>query len=163
MRFTGIASLCVLVSLMLTGCAEQQAQQQRRAMVAAAAQQRQAAIADCEQRFSESNKDAIARAKCLNAADAIMVPFETYPDLPSLVMAKRIELAEKQAAGKITHAQVVLETNQLIAQVVSETQRRWAASSVAQSQANANNSLAAAALLQSMQANQAKPYYIPTR
>lgn len=154
MRLRGIVSLYALVSLMLTGCA----QQQRQAMVAAAAQQRQAAIAECGQRFSESNKDAIARAKCLNAADAIMVPFETYPDLPSLVMAKRIELAEKQAAGKITHAQVVLETNQLIAQVVSETQRRG----VAQSQANVNNSLAAAALLQSMQANQPKPYYIPT-
>ena len=75
-------------------------------------------------------------------------------------MAKRTELAEKQAHGKITRAQVVLEMSQLETQVRSEVQRRNVANNVAQAQINANNSLAAAALLQSMQANRPQTYNV---
>ena len=161
MRSVVVASLCG-VGFLLAACAEQQAQQQRQAMVAAAFQEHREESAACITQFSESNKDAVARANCLNAADKKYAPTLAYPDLQYLLIAKRSELAEKQAAGKITYAQSSLEFSQLMTQLKTEEQRRYTASGVAQSQINANNSLAAAALLQSMQANQPKPYYIPT-
>jgi hypothetical protein len=160
MRTVWLAAACGLV---VAGCAEQQAQQAHQAMLTAAFQQHREDSAACIAKFSESNKDAVARANCLNAADQKYAPTLPYPDLQYLLIAKRSELAEMQAAGKITHAQSALEFSQLMTQLKTEEQRRLAASGVAQSEINANNSLAAAALLQSMQANRPAPYYIPTR
>src|SRR6202035_4788545 len=74
--------------------------------------------------FSESDKDVVARANCLNEAEAKYIPNMRYPDLGGLLTAKRSELAERRAAGQITRAQAVLEYEQLRSQVASEEQRR---------------------------------------
>jgi hypothetical protein len=97
---------------MLTGCAEQQAQQAwqaQQAMVAAAGQQFKADSDACTTTFSEKDSDAIARAKCINNAEEKEIRFVGSPDLHNLRMAKRIELAEKQAAHKITRAELMLQ------------------------------------------------------
>lgn len=126
-----IRELVILViAIGLAGCgiAQQREQeaalQARRAAVAAAGQQHEAARETCLKTFSEKNSDAVARAKCFNTADEILKPFNRYPDLLNLRIAKRNELAERQAAGKITRAQLVLEGSQLDSQLASEAQRR---------------------------------------
>jgi hypothetical protein len=148
----------LVVGSLLAACTNRQAQQQaqqkaqeqqqRQAMLATAVQQHREELAACQAKFSESNRDAIARANCFNAADQKFAPTTAYPDLSDLIIAKRTELAERQAAGKITRAQSALEYNKFVTQVVSEQQRRILANNVAQAQTNANNSLAAAELLQ---------------
>ena len=130
----------VALACLLSGCAEQEAQQHRQAIAAAAFQEHREESAACVAKFSASDKDAVARANCLNAADKKYATTLVYPDLQYLLIAKRSELAEKQAAGKITYAQSSLEFSQLMTQLKSEEQRRYAASGVAQSQINANNS-----------------------
>lgn len=78
----------------------------------------------CQTRFSKNASDAVARAKCFNNADALSLPISPIRDLINLRIAKRTELAERQAAGKITRAQVVLELGQLNSQIESEWQSR---------------------------------------
>ena len=87
----------------------------------------------CTASFSEEPKDAIARAKCFNAADEAYAPYTGSPDLIRLRIAKRTEIAERMATGKITRAQGVLELAELNASLTSEDQRRK----------NANHSVAA--------------------
>jgi hypothetical protein len=90
----------------------------------AARQQHKDAVEVCQTRFSENASDAVARAKCINAADEILRPFDPYADLYNLRNAKRNELAERLAAGKITRAQMVLEFTQLNSQIATEWQHR---------------------------------------
>lgn len=136
---------------------------QAQATLAAAVQQHGEDIATCRARFSESNKDAVARAKCFNEADAQYAPALTsYPDLVNLVIAKRTELAERQAAGKITRAQSMFELQQLVTQVISEEQRRNNAALGVATQQQANKNMAALMLLQSMQANRPAPLPMPS-
>lgn len=125
--------------------------------MAAAAQQYQADGAACHATFSESNKDAIALAKCLSEADNKYAPFTRYPDLQHLLTAKRSELAERQAAGKITRAEMVLEFSKLSAELTSEEQRRDNDASAVAAQQQANNTAAALLLMQTTQANRPPP------
>jgi hypothetical protein len=149
----GIVRLFLPITAMLfilNGCADQQLQQrqtmvsagseQRQMMVAAASEQHQADAATCRARFSESDKDAVARAKCFNEADEKYAPTTRYPDLAYLLIAKRSELAERQAVGKITRAQFRLELSELGTRLASEEQRRNndANAVAAQQQANDN-------------------------
>ena len=119
-------ALAVLaLTIGLAGCGFG-AQREHQQLVAAGMQQWQEANLACGARYSEDVSNAMARARCLNSADenlkqAILYP---YPDLINLRMAKRIELAEKAEAGKITRAQMVLEWSQLLTQLASEEQRR---------------------------------------
>jgi hypothetical protein len=136
--------------------------QERQEMLAAAVQQHNEDFTTCGATYSESNKDAIARAKCFNDADQKYAPTTKYPDLINLVIAKRTELAERQSAGKITHAQAMLELQQLITQLVSEEQRRNGDANAVAAQQQTNNNMAALLLLQSMQANRPAPYQVPT-
>jgi hypothetical protein len=119
----------LLIAFGLAGCVTAQQEQQaaaqaRQAAIDASNQQYAADVALCKTLFSESDKDAVARAKCLADADQKSLPFRRYPDLVSLQTAKRTELAERRAAGKITFAQATLEMSQLQAQVMSEEHRR---------------------------------------
>jgi hypothetical protein len=142
----------------LAGCAsEQQQQRQQQAMAGAAAREQYRTDSEaCKAKFSESNKDAVARADCFNEADRKYIPTTRYPDLEYLLIAKRTELAERQAAGKITHAQAALELQQLRTQLTSEEQRRNNANAAAA----ANDTAAALMLMQTVQqAN--KPYQLP--
>ncbi len=150
-----------ITTIGLAGCAERQAQQRQQAMLAAAFEQHTADFATCRARFSEDNKDAIARAKCFNEADEKYIPTTRYADLGNLVIAKRSELAERQAAGKITRAQFVLELQQLTTQVASEEQRRINDANAIAAQQQANNNASALMVLQSMQANRPVPYQLP--
>jgi hypothetical protein len=134
-----------------------------------AAQQEETDYAACKKNFSESNKDAVARAKCFNEADSKFARSSRYPDLINLIIAKRTELAERRAAGKITYAQAQLELSQQVSQVISEGQRRDAANNAVAAQQNAvaaqqraNDNMATLMLLQTMQANRPAPYMIPT-
>jgi hypothetical protein len=128
---------------------------------AAAVQQHNTDIAACRAEFSESKKDAVARARCMNEADQKYIPTTKYPDLGYLIIAKRTELAERQAAGKITHAQMALEFQQQMTQIVSEEQRRNNANAAVDAQRQANNTAAALMVLQSVQANRPAPYQLP--
>jgi len=130
-------------------------------MLAAAVQQHNEEVAACSAKFSESNQDAVARAKCFNEADRKFAPTTRYPDLVNLVIAKRSELAERQAAGKITRAQFMLELQQMITQVTSEEQRRNNDANAVLAQHQVNNDMAAMMLLQSMQANRPATYQLP--
>lgn len=138
-----------------------QPDQQQQAMLAAAMQQHNEDVAACRAQFSESNHDAVARAKCFNQADEKFAPTARYPDLINLLMAKRSELAERQAAGKITRAQSMLELQQMITQLTSEEKRRDNDANAVLAQHQANNNIAAMTLLQSMQANRPAPYQLP--
>ena len=148
-----MAAAVASTALLLSGCADRQ----RHGAAASGAHQWQVDRATCQSKFSTSNADAIARANCLNDADKkYLAVYEgnEYPDLQLLTMAKRSELAEKQAAGKITYAQATLEFQQFAAQLVTETLNRR----------NASNAVAAqqsAAALTLMRANQPAPYQLP--
>ena len=122
-----------------------------------AEQRNQAAEAACVATFSESNKDAVARANCLNEADKKESSFVKYPDLLNLLIAKRSQLAERQAAGKITRAEMMLEYNELLAKVTSEEQRRDNDANAVAAQQQANNNAAALLMLQTIQANRPAP------
>jgi hypothetical protein len=171
---TGIVRLFLPITAMLfilNGCAEQQLQprqaivaagsEQRQMMVAAAGEQHQADAATCRARFSESDKDAVARAKCFNEADEKYASTTRYPDLAYLLIAKRSELAERQAAGKITRAQFRLELSELGTRLASEEQRRNNDADAVAPQQQANDNAAALMVLQSMQANRPAPYQLP--
>jgi len=67
---------------------------------------------------------AIARAQCFNDADKVYCQIVRYPDLIDLRIAKRMEVAEGIASGKITCAQGMLELSQLQTQLVDEEQKR---------------------------------------
>jgi hypothetical protein len=120
----------LLIAFGLAGCGIAQRQEQQaaaqawQATIDAANQQHAADNAQCYATFSESDKEAVARAKCLADADRKALPTRSHPDLSTLLTAKRTELAERQAAGKITRAQAVFEFGQLKAQVISEEQQR---------------------------------------
>jgi len=129
--------------------------------LAAAVEQHTADMAACRAKFSENNKEAVARARCFNEADQKYAPTTRYPDLISLVIAKRTELAERQAAGKITHAQLMFELQLLVTQLASEEQRRNNAYTAVEAQQQANRNAAALMLLQTMQANRPAPYQLP--
>lgn len=159
-----LKTIVICLTIALAGCAlqqeqqAQQAQRERQAMLAAAAQQHNEDFAACRARFSQSNKDAVARATCFNEADKKYAPTTRYPDLTALVIAKRTELAERQAAGKITRAQFELELQQLVTQLVSEEQRRNNEANAVAAQEQANKSAAALMLLGSMQTNRPATY-----
>jgi len=135
---SGVFRVLVILALAfgLAGCglAMQREQQQK---LAAANQQLKEASEACQASFSEERKDAIARAKCFNDADRAFMPFSTAPDLVNLRMAKRSEVAERMAQGKITRAQAVLELNELNSNLVSEDQRRRNANQSAAAQQQA--------------------------
>jgi hypothetical protein len=123
----GVGVLRVLVILALAfglaGCGLAMQREQQEKLAAANHQLKEASEA-CQASFSEERKDAIARAKCFNDADKAFMPFSTAPDLVSLRIAKRSEVAERIAQGKITRAQGVLELSELNTNLVSEDQRR---------------------------------------
>jgi hypothetical protein len=119
-----------VIAIGLTGCAET-AQQARQA---AAVRQAKETDAACVAKFSESNHDAVARAKCINDAEKIIKSVSEYPDLVDLRIAKRAELAERQAAGQITRAQLVFEMSELTTSISSEAQRRDASNRIARAQ-----------------------------
>jgi hypothetical protein len=144
------------------GSEAQQQTQQLHEMLAAAVRQHNEDFATCLTKFSESNKDAVARAECFNEADRKFAPTTKYPDLIALMIAKRTELAERQAEGKITRAQVMFEQQQLLTQLISEEQRRNSEANAVAAQVQANKNAAALMLLQSMQANRPAPLPTPT-
>lgn len=109
------------------------ARQERDQQLAIAVEQQRISVEACGKKFSESNKDAVAIARCKDDADKAYMPFARNPDLISLRMAKRMELAERQAAGKITRAQALLEMAETQTSLMTEEQRRD----------NANQSVAA--------------------
>lgn len=116
-------AIAIVVAASLCGCglaARQEAAEKFRA-----AQERHTAESQmCVQQFDDSAAVAIARAKCLNAADQTFAPFTPAADLISLRMAKRLELSERRAAGKITFAQASLEFAELNSSITTEAQRR---------------------------------------
>jgi F0F1-type ATP synthase membrane subunit c/vacuolar-type H+-ATPase subunit K len=150
-----VVLIFVGIAVGLAGCASgsSTAQAERQAMLAAALQQQKDEQQACTTAFSESDRDAIARAKCINAADEKFRPTTTYPDLVSLRMAKRAELAERQAAGKITRAQFVLEYSQLNSQIESE----WQSRTNSDRSANAQETSAVAARSQAISAASSTP------
>jgi hypothetical protein len=112
-----------LVAMSLAGCGliAQREQQER---IAAVQEQAKQMVEGCKARFSEDAKDAIARAKCFNEADALLKTVFRDTDLMDLRIAKRTELAEQQSRGKITRAQAMLELAELQSRLVTESQRR---------------------------------------
>jgi hypothetical protein len=131
LRFRFLITIPVaVIAIGLASCAET-AQQAREA---GAFQQAKEAETVCVAKFSESDHDAVARAKCINDAEKIIKSVYRYPDLVDLRIAKRVELAERQAAGKITRAQLVLALRELTTSITSEEQQRDASSRVARAQ-----------------------------
>jgi hypothetical protein len=80
---------------------------------------------------------AIARAQCFNDADKTYRQIASYPDLVDLRIAKRMEVAERIAYGKITRAQGMLELSELQTQLVDEEQKRSLADRSVQAQETA--------------------------
>jgi hypothetical protein len=121
------------LSMLLFGCGiarqhELQARNEELKAQSVAAQQQ------CNQTYPAGNpKTAVARAKCQTEAFAILRPMMPYPDLMDLLIANRMEVAERVQSGKLTIAQA----NEILAikrsEAVAEEQRRW----------NANRSVAA--------------------
>jgi hypothetical protein len=100
------------------------ARQEHQARVKATIEEAKSDTAFCKIHFTEDNRDAIARAKCFNDADAKFATVVSFPDLINLRIAKRAELAEQQSAGKMTRAQAMLEFAQTNTQIETEFQRR---------------------------------------
>lgn len=124
--------LILLLAIVLSSCGLAARREQQERLAAAMAEHKASSDA-CVARFSESNADALARAKCLNDSDAAYKITTRFPDLIDLRMAKRMELAERQSAGKITRAQAMLEMAELQSSLTTEEQRRM----------NSNQSVAA--------------------
>jgi hypothetical protein len=113
----------IFIASTVAGCGlAQQRQLQERQL--AVQQNAKEIVEGCRARFSESAKDAIERAKCFNQADELLASVVPFPDLIHLRIAKRSELAEKQAAGKVSRSQAVLELAELQTNLVTEEQRR---------------------------------------
>jgi hypothetical protein len=73
---------------------------------------------------AEALKVAVARANCLNAAEAIIRPIYRYPDLLDLKAATRLALAEKVDRGALTQADANLQFAQSNSQMTAEELRR---------------------------------------
>jgi hypothetical protein len=131
----------MLIAFAMTGCGLA-AQRERAAQVASMRETVKNAIETCQAQYTELPKDAIARAACFNNADRILKPIVPYPDLIDLRIAKRSEVAERIASGKITRAQGILELSQLNTQLVDEEQKR----SLADRSVRAQETAAAAAI-----------------
>ena len=69
------------------------------------APQQTAAATSCETMYSDQPSDAVARANCLNDVDMARARQTRNPKLMYAIIGKRSELAEQQAAGRITAAQ----------------------------------------------------------
>src|SRR5262245_6862244 len=137
----------VLVPLILAGALSacgMVAERQRQAEYEAALQRYQTANDACA-KFSEAREHAIARARCFNDADLAFMPFDQTPDLRHLLIARRTEIAERRAAGKITFAQAQVEMSELATSLTAEHQRRLNANAsvAAQEQAAAAATLSA--------------------
>jgi hypothetical protein len=137
--------LFLIFAFSLAGCALT-AQQERQAKISATTEEAKSDFAYCSVGFSEADHDAIARAKCLNAADEKLRTVVAYPDLINLRIAKRAELAERQSTGKITRAQAVLEFAQTNTQIETEFQRRATADRSVRAQETAAGAAVAATL-----------------
>jgi hypothetical protein len=117
-----IIATCVIASV-LAGCglAARQAQAEKAAAITETVK---AEVETCKAQYSELPKDAIARAKCFNAADTTFKQIASYPDLVDLRIAKRAEIAERVSAGKITRAEGVLEFSHMQTNLIDEEQKR---------------------------------------
>ncbi len=116
-----IATGIIAVSLAGCGLAARQAQAER---IAAVSQAVKAKMDACKTQYSELPKDAMARAQCFNDADTTFKQIANYPDLIDLRIAKRTEIAERIASGKITRAEGMLELSQLQTSLIDEEQKR---------------------------------------
>ncbi|OJY01305.1 MAG: hypothetical protein BGP07_11520 [Rhizobiales bacterium 63-22] len=88
-------------------------------------------------------KRAVDKARCMNDADQVALPvMGNYADLVRYRMAKRIEIAQRLDAGKISRAQANSKIAAVYSQVASEANRRGAQFMAAQSQADAMQSIA---------------------
>ena len=110
--------IALVMAFALAGCLATQHQQSERATEIK--QAADAAYQACQSQYSELPKDAIARAKCINDAEATLKPVVNYPDLIDLKMAKRAELAEQMANGKITRTEATLEFSQFVTGLIDE-------------------------------------------
>ncbi len=128
--------LTVSISMLLAGCGLA-ARREQAAQVAAIRESVKTATESCQQQYSELPKDAIARANCFNDADRTLKQVVRYPDLIELRIAKRSEVAERIASGKITRAQGVLELSQLQTSLVDQEQKRMLANRSVQAQETA--------------------------
>ena len=85
----------------------------------------------------------VDKARCMNDADQVALPvMGNYADLVRYRMAKRIEIAQRLDAGKISRAQANSKIAAVYSQVASEANRRGAQFMAAQSQADAMQSIA---------------------
>ncbi len=70
-------------------------------------------------------KRAVDKARCMNDADQVALPvMGNYADLVRYRMAKRIEIAQRLDAGKISRATANSEITAVYSQVASEADRR---------------------------------------
>jgi hypothetical protein len=99
-----------------------------RTAVSRSKKEAEAAADACRNQFSEDAKVAVARADCLNKAEALMLPVVTYPDLLNLKMAKRAELAAKVQSGALQRTDAQLQFSEFITHLVDEEQQRSLAS-----------------------------------
>ncbi len=108
--------------------------------VARAQKQQRQMMAECETR---SFKRAMDKTRCMNNADQVALSvMGTDADLIRYRMAKRIEIAQRLDAGKISRAQANSKIAAVYSQVASEANRRGAQFMAAQSQADAMQSIA---------------------
>ena len=83
-----------------------------------------ATVENCRTKFSESPKDAVARATCFNDADTLFRNFARFPDLVDGRIAKRTILAKQLSDGAITHQQALQEFSTFNRSLVGEEVRR---------------------------------------
>ena len=77
---------------------------------------------ECEAR---KHKHAVDKARCINGAEQVLLPVAGGDvDLLRHQMAKRIEIAQRFDAGKISRAQANSELTSLYSRVASEAQQR---------------------------------------
>lgn len=117
---TGVA----LLGIALGGCGiiQQRAMQERAASLQ---QQMSDAAQQCLTMYPVATpKVAVARATCLNGAEAIIRPIYRYPDLLDLKAATRSALADKVDRGMLSQADANLQFAQANSQMAAEEQRR---------------------------------------
>jgi hypothetical protein len=85
--------LVAVLAIGLCGCSSTGAPQQTEA------------ASSCETMYSDQPSDAVARANCLNDVDTARARQTRNPKMMYAIIGKRSELAEQQAAGRITAAQ----------------------------------------------------------
>ena len=127
------AGILLLVGVMLAGC-------QTTGGGDKAAQR--AAHDECVAKYPKPRY--VAQVKCMNAADEQFGGTPPYADLDTVRKLKRVELAERLEAGKITEAQVQLEFAQTMSSIIAEVNRR-------------NNGARSVAAQESMAAAASKP------